>query len=183
MMDSNAFEEALRTPDLLTRVMAFRQLSKRGHLALPFLALLRDFILNSTDRQSEDVCVAVRTMGELLRSQVLFTGAGQSAELDEFLPFIVSELDQSIGVYTSSCIFALCLIGPSGDWKVAAQSVCDAVERQDERPELAYRAYQFASAVSDSLLFTEPWCNYIPPTESLRKEWNIHHILQSYANR
>jgi hypothetical protein len=165
--------------DLLTRVRKISSLGRQNENFKVHLSALRQFVVSSPDSNAEDANVAIRAIGQLMKSYIDKHKSHDRSLVLEYLDFLIHELNNSSGVYSSSIIFALCLVGPCGKSKSATTAVRDAIERSGFRPEMKYRGYQYACAVQKSLLQNEPWSSFIPPSE-MEHEWDINRIISDY---
>ncbi len=180
MTECSPLAQALRSKDLLTRVKACSEIGRSldGHRCLP---ILKQFVIESSDTNAEDACVAVRAIGEILRRQASASGQKLPAELAEYVDFLLLQLEKSNGRYSSSLVFALCLVGETGVSQRAIQAVVNAVARAGYDNRMKYRAYQYACSVKETLLSVQPWSTFIPPTNTLRDKWDIDRILKDYG--
>jgi hypothetical protein len=172
----NAKEVLLRelaSADLLVKVKALSRVGAQWPDAETLLPTLREFVSKADNREAEDVCAAVLSIGALLRNCGQAGGRGFDGE---YLEFLINELDESKGVYSSSLIFALALLGTRGASQRARKSVLAVACSQDAPDLLKYRAYQYATAVDRLLLDTKPWKDLVPPTAELRANWDFTQI-------
>lgn len=198
-MDLKQFSIDLETDDLLTRVRAASGLGASGEL--PALPILKSHIKNSDDPQREDVCVAVRSIGHILGqhlrdlerqfasgehlsacetpSPMDELSCSSSSPVAQYYRYLIAQATTSTGQYLSSVLFALCLAGPSLSDSRSKEIVAEAILQNDVE-KMRYRGYQYACAVDPTLLATNPWRSFIPGSEQLRHEWNIHRVLTRY---
>ncbi len=190
----------LRSPDLLTRIRACTSAGSTGDAkALP---LLKRHVAASHARDAEDVCVAVRAIGQLLgliakksscelsadfgdncRSPDSTQGIDDTAQVNgykEYYEFLLTELSIATGRYCSSIIFSLCLAGPSVASPRATILIADAVSRNNVE-QMRYRAYQYVSLICPELLNKQPWIAFSPTTSELLNEWDIKTVLRGYG--
>lgn len=170
MITRDQLSSRLKSDDLLTRVKACSEAARQNQVELNFLAILREHVSRSDQRGTHDVCVAVRSIGEITR-KLLDRKKLLTSDFRNHVEFLLSELGESREAYSSSIIFALCLIGPSARSTEVFDAVLSAVGRDSSCEKLRFRAFQFACAVHEPLLKTFPWSSFIPPTPELREKW------------
>lgn len=174
MNSSHSLLNDLQSNDLLTRIKACSAAGAAGDTAA--LPVLKNHIVATSEKDREDVCVAIRAIGRIVGKSMRNS---KTKNLESYYEFLLSELDTASGAYCSSIIFAICLVGPSMASERSLDLVANAVFRNDV-DKMRYRAYQYVSLVRPERLGEDPWRRFIPPTPSLRYEWDISRILNEY---